>query len=119
MKKSELIHASQLAEGYIPCFERSNGQCLQTDCCFKEDWNNFWGAGQLRSASFGYFSGARWFWWLAGPIQKLKVNKEKSWTEGSFHRTSNKSRITSAQLKKIVLDNRTEACLYTRVEPLP
>ncbi|MFB0524362.1 MAG: Rho termination factor N-terminal domain-containing protein [Phycisphaerae bacterium] len=37
MKKAELIHAIQVAEGYIPCFGRSNGQCLQTDCCFMED----------------------------------------------------------------------------------
>ena len=46
----------------------------------------------------------------------MKVNKEKGWTEGGFHRTSNKPRITAAQLKKVVLDNRTEVCLYTRVE---
>ena len=56
---------------------------------------------------------------VAGPARELKVNKEKGLTEGGFHRTSNKPRITAAQLKKFVLDNRTEVCLHTRVEPLP
>jgi len=37
MKKTELIRAIQLAEGYTPCFGTSNGQCLHTDCCFMED----------------------------------------------------------------------------------
>ena len=37
MKKAELIHAIQRAEGYTPCFGRSNGQCPYTDCCFMKD----------------------------------------------------------------------------------
>lgn len=36
-KKAELIHTVQEAEGYTPCFGRSNGQCPQSDCCFMED----------------------------------------------------------------------------------
>ncbi len=37
MKKPELIHAIQRAEGYNPCFGNSNGQCQYTDCCFRQD----------------------------------------------------------------------------------
>ena len=37
MKKTELIHAIQTAEGYTPCFGHSNGQCTNTDCCFMKD----------------------------------------------------------------------------------
>ncbi|MFQ6035927.1 MAG: SAP domain-containing protein [Sedimentisphaerales bacterium] len=37
MKKVELIHAIQQAEGCTPCFGRSNGQCPYTDCCFMND----------------------------------------------------------------------------------
>ena len=37
MKKAELIHAIQQAEGYTPCFGRSNGQCAYIDCCFMKD----------------------------------------------------------------------------------
>jgi len=37
MKKTELIHTIQIAEGYTPCFARSNGQCENTDCCFRAD----------------------------------------------------------------------------------
>jgi len=37
MKKTELIHAIQQAEGYTPCFGFSNGQCPNTDCCFMKD----------------------------------------------------------------------------------
>lgn len=37
MKKPELIHTIQQAEGYTPCFGRSNGQCGNTDCCFISD----------------------------------------------------------------------------------
>jgi len=37
MKKVEIIHAIQIAEGYRPCFGTSNGQCIYTDCCFLED----------------------------------------------------------------------------------
>ncbi len=37
MKKAELIHAVQQAEGYTACFGRSNGQCVHADCCFMQD----------------------------------------------------------------------------------
>jgi len=37
MKKAELIHAIQLAEGCTPCFGRSNGYCAFLDCCFIKD----------------------------------------------------------------------------------
>ncbi|HUT29442.1 MAG TPA: Rho termination factor N-terminal domain-containing protein [Sedimentisphaerales bacterium] len=37
MKKAELIHAIQAAEGCTQCFGRSNGQCAYTDCCFMQD----------------------------------------------------------------------------------
>ncbi len=37
MKKPELIHAIQTAEGNTPCFGRSNGQCPNVDCCFIQD----------------------------------------------------------------------------------
>ena len=37
MKKTELVHAIQVAEGCTPCFGRANGQCLYTDCCFMEN----------------------------------------------------------------------------------
>ena len=37
MKKTELIHAIQQAEGCTPCFGQSNGQCSQADCCFIQD----------------------------------------------------------------------------------
>lgn len=37
MKKAELIHAIQSAEGHNPCFGRSNGQCPYVDCCFMGD----------------------------------------------------------------------------------
>jgi len=37
MKKTEIIHAIQTAEGYTACFGRSNGQCSQTNCCFMAD----------------------------------------------------------------------------------
>jgi len=37
MKKTELIHSIQVAEGCTPCFGRSNGQCPYTDCCFMKD----------------------------------------------------------------------------------
>lgn len=36
-KKPDLIHAIQTAEGYTPCFGKSNGQCVHTDCCFLPD----------------------------------------------------------------------------------
>jgi len=37
MKKAELIHTIQEAEGYTPCYGRSNSQCPYTDCCFIQD----------------------------------------------------------------------------------
>ncbi len=37
MKKTELIHTIQTAEGYTACFGRSNGQCPETNCCFRVD----------------------------------------------------------------------------------
>lgn len=37
MKKADLIHAIQMAEGCTPCFGRSGGQCAHTDCCFMKD----------------------------------------------------------------------------------
>ena len=37
MKKAELIHAIQQAEGHVPCFGKSDGQCYYTDCCFMRD----------------------------------------------------------------------------------
>ena len=37
MKKVELIHSIQEAEGCTPCFGTSNGECQYTDCCFIQD----------------------------------------------------------------------------------
>jgi len=37
MKKAELIHSVQEAEGYTPCFGTSNGECQYTNCCFMQD----------------------------------------------------------------------------------
>ena len=37
MKKAELIHAIQKAEGYTPCFGTSDGNCPYLDCCWRED----------------------------------------------------------------------------------
>jgi len=37
LKKAELIHTIQAAEGCTPCFGRSNGQCTNIDCCFMND----------------------------------------------------------------------------------
>lgn len=37
MKKIDLIHAIQKAEGNTPCFGSSNAQCLYTNCCFMDD----------------------------------------------------------------------------------
>jgi hypothetical protein len=37
MKKTELIHAIQTAEGYNACFGHSNGFCDNGDCCFMPD----------------------------------------------------------------------------------
>ena len=37
MKKTDLIHEIQKAEGYTPCFGTANGSCPNTNCCFMED----------------------------------------------------------------------------------
>lgn len=37
MKKADLIHAVQTAEGNTPCFGWANGHCPNTDCCFIDD----------------------------------------------------------------------------------
>ncbi len=37
MKKTELIHAIQVAEGCTPCYGRSNGNCPWTQCCWRGD----------------------------------------------------------------------------------
>jgi len=37
MKKADLIHAIQVAEGCMPCFGKSDGQCSYVDCCFMGD----------------------------------------------------------------------------------
>ena len=37
MKKTELIHAIQAAEGNAQCYGWSNGHCPNIDCCFMKD----------------------------------------------------------------------------------
>jgi len=37
MKKAELVRFIQIAEGFTPCFGRSDGQCGNVDCCFMHD----------------------------------------------------------------------------------
>ena len=37
MKKTELIHAIQVAEHCTPCYGRSNGNCPWTQCCWRGD----------------------------------------------------------------------------------
>jgi hypothetical protein len=37
MKKVEIIHSIQKAEGNTPCFGTSNGTCDQVKCCFIKD----------------------------------------------------------------------------------
>lgn len=37
MKKTELIHAIQIAEGCTPCYGCSNGACPWTECCWRGD----------------------------------------------------------------------------------
>ncbi|MEJ2701958.1 MAG: hypothetical protein P8Z79_05900 [Sedimentisphaerales bacterium] len=37
MKKVDLIHAIQIAEGCTPCYGRSDGNCPYGDCCFRKD----------------------------------------------------------------------------------
>ena len=37
MSKTELIRAIQKAENNNPCYGTSDGQCVHTNCCFRED----------------------------------------------------------------------------------
>jgi hypothetical protein len=37
LKKAELIHSIQVAEGCTPCYGRSNGDCPWTQCCWRGD----------------------------------------------------------------------------------
>jgi len=37
MRKTDLIHSIQTAEGCTPCFGRAGGQCPYSDCCFAKD----------------------------------------------------------------------------------
>jgi hypothetical protein len=37
MRKTELIHAIQAAEGNTQCYGWSNGHCPNIDCCFMKD----------------------------------------------------------------------------------
>lgn len=37
MKKAELIHSIQMAEGCTPCYGRSNGECPWLECCWRTD----------------------------------------------------------------------------------
>ncbi|MBN2138720.1 MAG: hypothetical protein JW720_13005 [Sedimentisphaerales bacterium] len=37
MKKADLIHQIQLAEGCTACYGSGSQDCPWTDCCFRED----------------------------------------------------------------------------------
>lgn len=37
MKKADMIHSIQRAEGNQPCYGHSGGSCSQTGCCFMDD----------------------------------------------------------------------------------
>jgi hypothetical protein len=37
MKKTDLIHAIQRAEGNTQCYGTTNGACQWTECCFRAD----------------------------------------------------------------------------------
>ena len=37
MKKAELIHAIQKAEGFTPCFGMAGATCPYLDCCWRDD----------------------------------------------------------------------------------
>jgi hypothetical protein len=37
LKKTELVHAIQHAEGYATCYGTSHGTCQWTNCCFRPD----------------------------------------------------------------------------------
>ncbi len=36
-KKTELIHAIQIAEGHFDCFGKAEGYCDQENCSFRDD----------------------------------------------------------------------------------
>jgi len=37
MERAEIIRAIQRAEGNTPCFGTSNGKCIHTACCFRDE----------------------------------------------------------------------------------
>ena len=37
LKKADLIHAIQIAEGCTPCYGRSKGDCPWLECCWRGD----------------------------------------------------------------------------------
>ena len=37
LKKGDLIHAIQIAEGNFPCFLTATDSCSQTGCCWRDD----------------------------------------------------------------------------------
>lgn len=37
LKKADLIHTIQSAEGCTPCYGRSGGDCPWTECCWRSD----------------------------------------------------------------------------------
>jgi hypothetical protein len=37
LKKKDLIHAIQIAEGNLPCFRTATDFCPQTGCCWRDD----------------------------------------------------------------------------------
>ncbi len=37
MRKTDLVHAMQEAEGFTPCYGIPNGFCPQMECCFRDD----------------------------------------------------------------------------------
>ena len=37
LKKVELVHAIQTAEGCVACYGTNQGDCVQTGCCFRAD----------------------------------------------------------------------------------
>lgn len=37
MKKGDLIRAIQEREGNFPCFQTSEGECSQWECCWRTD----------------------------------------------------------------------------------
>jgi hypothetical protein len=37
MKKMDLVHTIQKIEGNTECYGKSNGNCKQKECCFRDD----------------------------------------------------------------------------------